>query len=89
VRFPSFWKMQMMGWGCFYLMGIVESVPDIFRRPWALRDNAVSLGFMFLVSSFRRRSGDRIHIPHDTLRCGAASTWETVTRDSETAYGPS
>jgi hypothetical protein len=34
----------------------------------------------------RRRSGDRIHIPHDTLQCGDAATWETVTRDSQTAY---
>jgi len=50
VRFPSFWRMQMMGWGCFYLMGIVGSIPDIFRRPWVLRDNAVSLAFMFLCS---------------------------------------
>jgi len=49
-HFSSFWQMQMMGWGCFYLMGIVGSIPDIFRRPWALRDNAVSLAFMFLGS---------------------------------------
>jgi two-component system, LytTR family, sensor kinase len=50
VRFPFFWQMQVMGWGCFYLMEIVGSIPDIFRRPRALRDSAVSLGFMFLAS---------------------------------------
>src|SRR5271154_1192239 len=49
-HFSSFWQMQMMGSGCFYLMGIVGSLPEIFRRPLVLRDSAVSYTFMFLGS---------------------------------------
>jgi hypothetical protein len=37
----------------------------------------------FLLSEEIRRQDN---ISHDTLQRGAASTWETVTRDSETAY---
>jgi two-component system LytT family sensor kinase len=49
-RFPSFWQLQMMGWISFYLVGFVGSIPEIFRRPGALRANNVAYAFMFLGS---------------------------------------
>jgi two-component system LytT family sensor kinase len=50
LRFPSFWQLQFIGWVCFYLVGIVGSIPDIFREPGALRGNTVRVGSMFLGS---------------------------------------
>jgi two-component system, LytTR family, sensor kinase len=50
LRFPSFWQLQLIGWVCFYLVGIVGSIPDIFRLPGALRGNTVAVGSMFLGS---------------------------------------
>jgi two-component system LytT family sensor kinase len=50
LRFPSFWPLQFIGWVCFYLVGIVGSIPDIFRQPGALRGNTVRVGAMFLGS---------------------------------------
>ncbi len=50
MRFPSYWQLQGMGWGCFYLVGLLGSIPDIFRRPGALYGQAVAYIFMFLGS---------------------------------------
>jgi two-component system, LytTR family, sensor kinase len=50
MRFPSFWRLQAVGWVSFYLLGLAGSVPEILRRPVAMRDHAVSLFFMFLAS---------------------------------------
>lgn len=50
LRFPSFWQLQLMGWVCLYLVGIVGSIPDIFRRRGALLGNTVGLAFTFLCS---------------------------------------
>jgi two-component system, LytTR family, sensor kinase len=50
LRFPSFWQLQMMGWIGLYLVRILGSIPDIFRRPGALRASTVSIACMFLAS---------------------------------------
>lgn len=50
LRFPSFWQLQTMGWVCFYVVGIVGSIPGVLRRPGALRGHTVTVAFMFLGS---------------------------------------
>ncbi|MGA3158224.1 MAG: histidine kinase [Steroidobacteraceae bacterium] len=50
VRLPSFWQLQITGWVGLYLVRILGSIPDIFRRPGALRGTTVAIGSMFLAS---------------------------------------
>jgi two-component system, LytTR family, sensor kinase len=50
MRFPSFWQLQILGWACLYLVGILGSIPDILQRPGALRSRTVAIGSMFLAS---------------------------------------
>jgi two-component system, LytTR family, sensor kinase len=64
MRFPSFWRFQVMGWVGLYVLMLVGSIPDLLKRPGTLRDNTVALVFIFLGScvlhpvcrSLRRRS---------------------------------
>jgi two-component system, LytTR family, sensor kinase len=49
-RFPSFWQLQMAGWVCFYVFVLAACVPDLLKRPGALRDTTVGVAFMFLCS---------------------------------------
>jgi sensor histidine kinase YesM len=49
-HFASFWRLQTIGWICFYLLGLVGSITDILNRPGALRENTVTVAFMFLGS---------------------------------------
>lgn len=49
-HFPSFWRLQAIGWICFYLLGLVGSITDILNRPGALRGHTVTVAFMFLGS---------------------------------------
>ena len=49
-RFPSFWQLQMTGWAYLYLVGILGSIPDIFRRPGAFRSDTVTVACMFVAS---------------------------------------
>jgi two-component system, LytTR family, sensor kinase len=63
LRFPSFWRLQMMGWPCFYLLVLVASIPDL-NRPGVLGGQTVGVAFLVLGScalhpvcrSLRRRS---------------------------------
>jgi two-component system, LytTR family, sensor kinase len=50
LRFGSFWQLQMMGWSCFYVWGLLGSIPDLLSRPGAIRENTVSVAIMFLAS---------------------------------------
>src|SRR5580692_2440770 len=50
IRFPSYWQLQLMGWVCFYLFGLVGSIAEVLRRPAMLRDHTVIVAFMFLAS---------------------------------------
>jgi hypothetical protein len=49
LRFPSFWRLQAMGWACLYVLVLVACIPDI-TRPGTLRDETVAVAFMFLGS---------------------------------------
>jgi two-component system LytT family sensor kinase len=50
IRFPSFWRLQLVGWVCLYVLALVGSIPDFLRRPTALRDDTIAVFFMFLGS---------------------------------------
>lgn len=34
-RNPGFWQLQAMGWGCFYLWGVLGAIPVFIRDPMA------------------------------------------------------
>jgi two-component system, LytTR family, sensor kinase len=50
LRLLSFWKVQAIGWPCFYVLGLAGSIPAVLRRPGALREHTVTVAFMFLGS---------------------------------------
>lgn len=50
VRFPSFWRLQIIGGGSLYVVVLLACIPDIFRKPGTFRDNTISVAFMFLGS---------------------------------------
>lgn len=50
LPFRSFWQLQAVGWGCFYVWGLLGSIPDILSRPGAFRENIVVVAIMFLAS---------------------------------------
>jgi len=84
-RFPSFWQLQMTGWAYLYLVGILGSIPDIFRRPGAFRSDTVTVACMF-VASFALHPICRSLLPRATSwlafawRAGAWSmVWGAIT----------
>jgi hypothetical protein len=50
LRFPSFWRLQIIGGISLYVVVLVACIPDIFRKPGTFRDNTISVAFMFLGS---------------------------------------
>ena len=48
-RFPPFWKVQILGWVCFYLMVLVASLPFL-RQPDTFRDTSLWVAAMFAAS---------------------------------------
>jgi hypothetical protein len=50
LRFPSFWRLQIIGGVCLYVVVLVACIPDIVKRPGALREVSVLVVFMFLGS---------------------------------------
>jgi two-component system LytT family sensor kinase len=48
LRLTSFWQLQILGWVCFYAWIMLGSIPDLVRRPGALRGNTVVVGLLFL-----------------------------------------
>jgi len=50
LRFPSFWRLQTIGGICLYVVVIVASLPDIFKRHGGFRDTNIFVFFMFLGS---------------------------------------
>ena len=49
LRFYSFWQLQAIGWGSFYLLQLVESIA-LIRRPGGLREPTLTVAFMLLGS---------------------------------------
>src|SRR5579863_4517538 len=54
LRLPSFWQLQALGWGCYFLLGLVGSIPALIDHPLAIRDHAVSPVVLLVVSSALR-----------------------------------
>jgi two-component system, LytTR family, sensor kinase len=50
LRFPSFWRLQIIGGICLYVVVLAASIPELFRKPGMLRDNSICVVFMFLGS---------------------------------------
>src|SRR5580692_4520353 len=50
LQFPSFWRLQAVGWTCLYVLVLVACIPDLFQKPGVLRDSTVSVVFMFFGS---------------------------------------
>jgi two-component system LytT family sensor kinase len=66
LRFHSFWQMQALGWGSFYLVGLAGSIPTLIQRPGMLREHTVTMAFMVLGSCALRyvcRSLSRRSLP--------------------------
>jgi LytS/YehU family sensor histidine kinase len=51
--FPSFWSLQIAGWGAFLALVLICILPYL-REPGTLRANVVSIAAMFLCSWFLR-----------------------------------
>src|SRR5260370_33566940 len=50
LSFPSFWRLQIIGGVCLYVVVLVACIPDVVKRPGVLRDNSILVVFMFLGS---------------------------------------
>ena len=50
LRFPSFWRLQIIGGVCLYVVVLAACIPDLIKRPGALRDVSILVVFMFLGS---------------------------------------
>jgi two-component system, LytTR family, sensor kinase len=50
LRFPSFWRLQIIGGIALYVIVLVANIPDLFRRPGAFRDNSIVSVIIFLGS---------------------------------------
>lgn len=75
LRFHSFWQLQAIGWGGFYLLQVAESIA-LTPRPGALRESTVTIAFMLLGSCALRypcRSLSRRSLPWLSLEWRAAA----------------
>jgi two-component system, LytTR family, sensor kinase len=74
LRFYSFWQLQMIGWGSFYLLQLAESIAPI-HRSGGLREPTLTVAFMLLGSCALRyacRSLSRRSLPWLSLEWRAA-----------------
>ena len=46
----SFWQVQIIGWGCFYLFNLLESIHFFLTKRVSLDEELVPVSFMFLAS---------------------------------------
>jgi two-component system, LytTR family, sensor kinase len=51
--FPCFWTVQIAGWVCFYLWGLISFLP-LIRQPGVLRGNTAFFVTLFAASSLLR-----------------------------------
>jgi hypothetical protein len=50
LHLRTFWQFQITGWGCFYLVDCLGSIPDLLSGHLTFRGEAVPMIFMFLGS---------------------------------------
>lgn len=46
----SFWQVQIIGWGCFYLFDFLESIHFVLTKRVSIDEELVPLSFMFMAS---------------------------------------
>jgi hypothetical protein len=50
LNLRSFWQIQIIGWGCFYLFDLLESIHQLLTKHVYISDKTVPIVFMFLGS---------------------------------------
>src|ERR1700675_970958 len=50
LNLRSFWKIQIIGWGCFYLFDLLESIHQLLTKRVHIDEETVPIVFMFLGS---------------------------------------
>src|ERR1700677_4888096 len=50
LNLRSFWQVQIIGWCCFYLFDLLESIHDFMTKREYVADEAVPIVLMFLGS---------------------------------------
>jgi two-component system LytT family sensor kinase len=50
LNLRSFWQVQIIGWGCFYLFDLLESIHFVLTKRVSIDEELVPLSFMFLAS---------------------------------------
>jgi two-component system, LytTR family, sensor kinase len=46
LKFPSFWRLQAIGWTCLYLLALAGSIPDFLKGTGGVRGNTLAIVFM-------------------------------------------
>src|SRR5271156_4826710 len=50
LNFRSFWQIQIVGWCCFYLFNVLESIHNFLTQRVSIKEQTVPIFFMFLGS---------------------------------------
>ena len=50
LNLKSFWQFQLIGWGCFYLFDLMESIHFFLTKRVSIDEELVPISFMFLGS---------------------------------------
>jgi hypothetical protein len=50
VQLRSFWKIQIIGWSCYYLYDLAESIHEFLTKRVNIADETMPIVFMFLGS---------------------------------------
>jgi hypothetical protein len=50
LNLRSFWQMQIVGWCCFYLFDLLESIHNFLTQRVSIEERTVPIFFMFLGS---------------------------------------
>ena len=50
LNLQSFWQVQFIGWGCFYLFDLLESIHFVLTKRVSIDEEFVPISFMFLGS---------------------------------------
>src|SRR5580692_981326 len=50
LNLQSFWQIQFIGWGCFYLFDLLESIHFVLTKRVSIDEEFVPISFMFLGS---------------------------------------
>jgi hypothetical protein len=54
LRLQSFWQIQLIGWGCFYVYDLLSSIVELVGKRESLDEETVPIVLMFLGSCVLR-----------------------------------